>query len=115
MSEAYTKLNSSQMVPTLWIDGRIITQSLAIMEYLDFSRPEGPRLIPENPNKAAKVRELSLIIACGIQPLQDLNVLRKVLSLAPEEGTMKSWKGNWQKYWITVGFEAFEKALQKSG
>merc|ERR1719513_187895 len=114
MSEAYTDLNSSQQVPTLQIDGLTITQSLAIIEYLDVTRTGGPQLIPVDPAEAAKVRELSLIIASGIQPIQNLAVLRKIMSWAPNEDTKKSWKGEWGRHWITVGFEAFEKALEKS-
>lgn len=79
MDGTYTKLNPSEEVPTLIIDGHTLNQSVAIIEYLDETRSNAP-LLPKDPASRAKVRQICDIIACGIQPIQNLRVLRKIMS-----------------------------------
>ncbi|XP_021797128.2 maleylacetoacetate isomerase isoform X4 [Papio anubis] len=76
-SKDFQALNPMKQVPALKIDGITIHQSLAIIEYLEETRPT-PRLLPQDPKKRASVRMISDLIAGGIQPLQNLSVLKQV-------------------------------------
>ncbi|XP_048455865.1 maleylacetoacetate isomerase isoform X3 [Rhincodon typus] len=91
-----------KQVPALAIDGIILSQSLAIIQYLDETRP-GPRLLPEDAKKRAQVRMISDHITSGIQPLQNLHVLQKL-------GGEK--KLEWAQHFIINGFQALESLLQ---
>ncbi|MEE6521625.1 hypothetical protein FKM82_019892 [Ascaphus truei] len=101
LSDEYKEVNPMQQVPALRIDGVTLSQSLAIIQYLDETRPEPP-LLPRDPKKRAQVRMISDHIVSGIQPLQNLVVLQKVGATQLE----------WAQYFITRGFEALEKMLQ---
>eukprot|EP01126_Amoeba_proteus_P043506 TRINITY_DN477_c0_g1_i4.p1 TRINITY_DN477_c0_g1~~TRINITY_DN477_c0_g1_i4.p1 ORF type:complete len:214 (-),score=32.04 TRINITY_DN477_c0_g1_i4:76-717(-) len=81
-SPEFSVLSPNQTVPVLLVDGKPLYQSLAIMEWLDQAYPEIP-LIPRDPWDAAKVRALAYIIACDIQPLQNLRVLKQNTSDGP--------------------------------
>ncbi|XP_048736686.1 maleylacetoacetate isomerase-like isoform X2 [Ostrea edulis] len=105
--EEYTALNPMQQVPTLLIDGATLTQSIAIMEYLEEINPS-PAILPENPLQRAKVREICEVIASGIQPVQNLQILQKVEKLADAEE-----KTEWAKSCIVKGFTALESLLSK--
>jgi len=107
----YSAINPFKQVPTLVIDGQTLTQSLAIIEYLDESRPQPPRLLPSDPMKRAKVRELSLIVASGIQPAQNLTLLQRVANLVPEN---KDIKTQWAHHSINEGLFALEKETSQS-
>src|SRR4051812_36250131 len=72
---AYAAINPQALVPTLEIDGHRLTQSLAIIDYLDATRPEPP-FLPPDPADAAHVRALALAIACDFHPLNNLRVLK---------------------------------------
>jgi len=85
-------------------DGHTLIESVAIMHYLEETRPQRP-LLPQDVHKRAKVREIVEIICSGIQPLQNLIVLIHV-------GEEK--KKEWAQHWITRGFRAVEKALSTS-
>ncbi|KAJ2004371.1 Glutathione S-transferase zeta-1 [Coemansia thaxteri] len=74
-AEAFVALNPSSMVPCLHIDGLQLVQSVAILEYLDESRPHNP-LLPSDPQRRAQVRVIVGAICCDIQPLQNLRVLK---------------------------------------
>ncbi|XP_045418922.1 maleylacetoacetate isomerase isoform X8 [Lemur catta] len=76
-SKEFQALNPMKQVPVLKIDGITIGQSLAIIEYLEETRPT-PRLLPQDPKKRASVRMISDLIASGIQPLQNLSILEQV-------------------------------------
>ena len=72
----FSELNPQHLVPVLSFDGVDISQSLAIMEYLDEEFPESPALLPERARDRAWVRQLSLSIACDVHPLNNLRVLK---------------------------------------
>jgi maleylacetoacetate isomerase len=109
-AEEYLALNPQGLVPALQLDdGTVLTQSLAIIEYLDERYPEPP-LLPGDPLERARVRSFALQIACDIHPLNNLRVLTYLLSTM---GVSKEQKDGWYKYWIDVGFEALEKELAR--
>lgn len=100
----YEAKNPQKLVPTLEIDGLVLTQSLAIMEYINERYPDPP-LLPEDAAGRARVRALAEMIACDMQPVQNLRVL---VYLGADR------KMEWGKHWITEGFVALEKALAGS-
>ncbi|XP_034498159.1 maleylacetoacetate isomerase isoform X2 [Ailuropoda melanoleuca] len=100
-SEEFQALNPMKQVPALKIDGITIAQSLAIIEYLEETRPT-PRLLPQDPKKRAQVRMISDIITSGIQPLQNLSVLKQV----GQENQL-----TWAQKAIRPGFNALEQVL----
>ncbi|EDW66527.2 probable maleylacetoacetate isomerase 2 [Drosophila virilis] len=100
----YRELNPMQQVPALQIDGQTLCDSVAIMHYLDETRPLHP-LLPQDPHKRAKVREIVEIICSGIQPLQN----RLVLSHLGKEKSRE-----WAQHWISRGFRGLEQVLSLS-
>lgn len=97
-------LNPTNLVPVLQIDGHSLIESVAIMEYLEETRPE-PALLPKDFHKRAQVRAFCDIIMSGIQPMQNSGPLRLV---------SKYTDGNemeWIHHWINKGFAALEKLL----
>lgn len=109
-AQDYLALNPQGLVPALALDdGSVLTQSLAIIEYLDETHPE-PALLPAHPAARARVRSLALLIACEIHPLNNLRVLNYLLGTM---GVSKEQKDGWYRYWIDVGFEALEKRLAR--
>jgi maleylacetoacetate isomerase len=108
-SDAYRKLNPQQLVPTLEDGPLALTQSLAIIEYLEETRP-APRLLPAEPAQRARVRALALAIACDIHPLNNLRVLRRLKS---QLGADEPARDEWYRHWIAVGFEALEATLAR--
>ena len=104
----YLHLNPEGLVPTLVEDGHTLTQSLAIIEYLD--ETHGPRsLLPETPLERARVRSLAQQVACDIHPLNNLRVLKW---FAHEMNIDKLVRDTWYRHWIQVGFDALEASLQ---
>ncbi|XP_044520892.1 maleylacetoacetate isomerase isoform X1 [Gracilinanus agilis] len=104
-TKEFESLNPMKQVPTLKIDGITITQSLAIIEYLEETRPTAPRLLPLDPKERASVRMISDLIASGIQPLQNLSILKKV-----GQETQLAWA----QAVISSGFRALESVLQNT-
>ncbi len=106
----YKALNPLELIPALVHNGHLITQSLAIMEYLDEVKPEPP-ILPKDALGRARVREIACVIACDIHPV---NNLRLGQYLKSEIGISDEQQVRWQRHWITVGFEALEKMLALS-
>jgi maleylpyruvate isomerase len=109
-AQDYLALNPQGLVPALALDdGQVLTQSLAIIEYLNETHPEPP-LLPADPVARARVRAIALQIACEIHPLNNLRVLNY---LTGTMGVSKEQKNGWYRYWVDVGFEALEKQLAR--
>jgi maleylacetoacetate isomerase len=109
----YVKLNPSHSVPTLIVseDGHeiiTITQSLAIMEFLEETVPEGVPLLPpvSDPVARAKVRTLADIIACDVQPVTNLRIVQKIKPASIEQN-------EWQGHFMNAGFQAYETLVAK--
>jgi maleylacetoacetate isomerase len=102
-ADDYRMLNPQGFVPMLEIDGLRLTQSLAIMVYLDQKFPE-PRLMPADPALGAHVRALALTVACDIHPLNNLRVLKYLSGL----GLSQEQRDDWYRHWVTEGLEALE-------
>jgi maleylacetoacetate isomerase len=109
-AQDYLALNPQGLVPALALDdGHVLTQSLAIIEYLDETHREPP-LLPAEPAQRARVRAIALAIACEIHPLNNLRVLNYLIGTM---GVAREQKDGWYRYWIDVGFEALEKSLAR--
>ena len=109
-AQDYLALNPQGLVPALALDdGRVLTQSLAIIEYLEETHPEPP-LLPAEASARARVRAIALSIACEIHPLNNLRVLNYLIGTL---GVAKEQKDGWYRYWIDVGFEALERTLSR--
>ena len=107
--EAFRALNPQALVPVLSEEGIQVSQSLAIMEYLEEVHPDVP-LLPKLPADRAFVRQLSLGIACDIHPLNNLRVLKYLTGTL---GVSEVAKTDWISNWITLGLEAVETELAR--
>ncbi|MDB5489202.1 MAG: maleylacetoacetate isomerase [Reyranella sp.] len=107
-SADYVALNPQKLVPALILDNEsVLTQSIAIMEYLEETHPEPP-LLPKDPVGRARVRSLSLIVSADIHPIQNLRVmayLRQKFEQTEESAF------TWSRHWIETGFDAYEATL----
>ncbi|KAI4879785.1 hypothetical protein NFI96_027198 [Prochilodus magdalenae] len=103
LTDQYKALNPMQQVPAVSIDGITLSQSLAIIQYIDETR-SGPRLLPDDPKLRAQVRMICDLIASGIQPLQNLYVIEKI----------GAEKVQWAQHFISRGFEALELILKQT-
>ncbi|MCL1036562.1 maleylacetoacetate isomerase [Shewanella submarina] len=104
----YISLNPQQLVPALVLDdGEVLTQSMAMLEYLEDTHPEIP-LLPSDTLAKAKVRALANAIACDVHPLNNLRVLQY---LKGEAGLDDAAKDAWYQHWIVTGFNAYEAML----
>lgn len=104
---AYKALNPQMLVPTFEVDGRVLTQSPAILEWLDEAYPDPP-LLPKDPMDRADVRAFCAVIGCDIHPLQNLRVLQYIEA---ELGADKDAKLKWCQRWIGDGLAACEALL----
>jgi maleylacetoacetate isomerase len=107
LEEAFGTVSATRLVPLLKDGDKLVTQSLAIMEYLDEIHPKPP-LLPGDALARARVRALAMDIACEIHPLNNLRVLRYLtgpLKLSEDD------KNRWYRHWVETGLEAVERQL----
>ena len=107
LDDSYTALSASRLVPTLQDGDAVLSQSLAIIEYLDETHPQPP-LLPADARGRARVRAIALDIACEIHPLNNLRVLRYLthsLKVAEDD------KNRWYRHWVESGLEVVERQL----
>jgi maleylacetoacetate isomerase len=107
----YKRLNPQELVPMLDHDGVQLTQSLAIIEYLDEKYPSPP-LLPHEQADRARVRAFALAIACDIHPLNNLRVLRYLLRPL---GVSEDAKNAWYRHWVETGLAQLEQQLVAAG
>ena len=107
----FLALNPQGLVPALELDdGAVLTQSMAIVEYLEEAHPE-PALLPRDLKGRARVRALAQAIACDIHPINNLRVLKY---LEAPLGHDQETRDTWYRHWVTVGFDGLEKELAGS-
>jgi maleylacetoacetate isomerase/maleylpyruvate isomerase len=111
LQPAYRAVNAQGLLPALEVDGALLAQSLAIMEYLEETHPR-PALLPKDPLGRARVRGLSLIVACEIHPLNNPRVLKYVKNAL---GHSQEEVDAWYRHWIADGLAKLESELAKSG
>ena len=107
LDDAYTAVSASRLVPTLQDGDARLSQSLAIVEYLDETHPQPP-LLPADALGRARVRAIAQDIACEIHPLNNLRVLRYLthdLKLSEDD------KNRWYRHWVESGLESVERQL----
>jgi maleylacetoacetate isomerase len=107
-STAHRELNPQETVPVLTDGGRVIRQSLAIIEYLEETWPGPPTLLPTAARDRAHVRGLALLVACDIHPLNNLRVMQ---FLERDYGAQQPERERWSRHWIAEGFRACEAIL----
>lgn len=103
----YKAINPQALVPALEDNGRILTQSLAILEYLEERHPNPP-LLPNDPADRALVRSMALVIACEVHPIQNLRVLNQ---LKTGHNQSDADVNRWARHWIELGFSALEQMI----
>ena len=107
----YANAYPQALLPTLVDEGAALSQSLAIIEYLDEKHPQAP-LLPKDPIGRARVRSLSLLIACEIHPLNNLRTLQY---LKRELGQNEAQINTWYRHWVADGLLKLEADLSKAG
>ena len=107
--EPYAAWAADRLVPLLEVDGEKLSQSMAIIEYLDEKHPE-PALLPATAMGRAKVRALAQSIACELHPLNNLRVLKYLVNELKVE---QEAKNIWYRHWCRNGLEAFERQLSQ--
>ena len=109
LQEEYRAINPSGLVPSFVDEGMTLTQSIAILEYLEEAYPQTP-IMPADAIGRARVRELAQIIACDVHPVNNLRVLRY---LVHELGLSEAQKTEWYRHWLVGGLEALEQHLAR--
>jgi maleylacetoacetate isomerase len=109
--EAHLARNPQGLVPAFEDQGITFNQSLAVCEYLDDAYPDTPQLLPDNMIEKAQVRSLAQLIACDIHPVNNLRILKYLVS---EFGVTEEQKIAWYQHWIHEGFRALEMRLAAS-
>ena len=110
-SEAYLRLNPQGLVPALEVDGAVLTQSPAILEWLEETHPNPP-LLPADPIARAQVRAMAALVGCDIHPLNNLRVGK---ALREEFGADQAAVDAWAARWIEPGFAALEALVAQHG
>ena len=106
----YLALNPQGLIPALADDGTVISQSLAVIEYLEESHPNPP-LLPRSPRDRARVRSMALAVACDVHPLNNLRVLNYLRSqLGQDQAAVETW----YRHWIAEGFRALEEEARRA-
>jgi maleylacetoacetate isomerase len=106
--EEFLQINSQGFVPALTLDsGAVLTQSVAIIEYLDEIHPNPP-LLPQAPLARARVRALTQAITCDVHPLNNLRVLQYLENTLHHD---KATRDTWYRHWVQLGFDALERWL----
>ncbi|ACG76728.1 maleylacetoacetate isomerase [Phenylobacterium zucineum HLK1] len=109
--QAYKALNPQGLTPALVVDeALVLTQSLAILEWLEETHPEPP-LLPRAAADRAVVRAMAGIVACDIHPLNNQRVLKALAGLGVDEAGRNAWAGRW----IAAGFDALEPMIARHG
>ncbi len=106
---AYVAINPQGLVPSLQHDAQILTQSLAIIEYLNDCFPT-PALLPDTALGRAQVRAMALTIACDMHPLNNLRVLRHLQDLGVDEAA----RNEWYQRWIREGLASIEQRISNN-
>jgi maleylpyruvate isomerase len=110
-SEAFLRLNPQGLVPALEVEEGVLTQSPAILEWIEERWPEPP-LLPAEPFARAEVRAMAATVACDIHPLNNLRVLQALKrDLNADEQAVAAWTARW----ITAGFDALERLIGRHG
>jgi maleylacetoacetate isomerase len=109
-STEFKTLNPQALIPALVHDGHTITQSLAIIEYLDEIVPQPP-LLPADAYGRARCREIAYVSACDIHPVNNLRIGQYIKRIF---GRTDDDVFDWHRHWITIGFDALEKMLSSS-
>jgi maleylacetoacetate isomerase len=107
---AYAALNPQELVPTLVDNTLVLTQSMAMLEYLDETHPQSP-LLPADAVGRARVRALAQVVACDIHPIGNLRVLQE---LSKAFAATDEQKSAWMHHWVSTGLHAFETLLANS-
>ena len=107
--EGYASMAADALVPMLEIDGQRLSQSMAIIEYLDDKFPATPPILPADALGRAQVRALAQSVACEIHPLNNLRVLKY---LVKELTVDEEARNTWYRHWVREGLESFERQLQ---
>jgi maleylacetoacetate isomerase len=106
----YLALNPQGLIPALEDSDAVISQSLAVIEYLEETHPRPP-LLPHSPLDRARVRSLALAVACDIHPLNNLRVLNYLRSpLGQDKGAVDTW----YRHWIAEGFRGLEEEARRA-
>ncbi|MBO9621841.1 MAG: maleylacetoacetate isomerase [Sphingomonas sp.] len=96
-------LNPQGLVPALEVEGKVLTQSLAIIDWLDARYPE-PRLIPADPDTRAAALAQAMVVGADIHPLNNLRVMRRLKAMGIDDAA----RDEWTRHWISEGFTALE-------
>jgi maleylpyruvate isomerase len=111
LSEAYKAINPQQLVPALDVDGTVLTQSPAIIEWLEERYPT-PALLPADPLERAQVRAMAALVGCDIHPVNNRRILETLRHrFAADEAAINDWCATW----IAAGFDALELQVQAHG
>ena len=107
LKDEFKAINPQGLVPALEVDGQVLIQSPAIIEWLEETHPT-PALLPAGANERARVRALAAIVGCDIHPINNRRILEYLRKeLGANDDAVNAWSGTW----ITAGFDAYEALL----